>query len=618
MDFWLDRSRRNQRQIAIAAIVVVLLLSFMPTAAATIESIEGGRTHRVSRIVILGNKVFSDDELLAQMRTKQQPFHLIWKKPPKFDGDSFATDLKRLRRFYQAHGYYSADVDYELELKDRLVRVIIRVKENQPVTVQQIRVQLDDYEVPQDRRPYGQLGLKPGNVFTEESYRRGEEALRNFYRDAGYAHVAVRREARVNLAANQASVRYLIHPGVPAVFGATEVSGAKTVDQTIVLRELTYKPDEQFSQSKIDKSRDRILKLDLFAVVRFQPQLKNANPRIVPIKLVVRERPKHQIRIGGGYNTESQFIADLQWSHRNWLGGGRQLSILMAYSNINSTIAATLRQPYLFNLPNLTNVLNLRQDVQQVPTYTLFAPRLLPRLEYALSPELTAYFGYRIEYAKLTAVDATVVKALGGIRQSGIASGFDAGVTWNTADDLYSPHSGNSLKVEAKQGGGVFGGNFDFYRVDAEIKHYESIGWGTILATRLKLGTGDSLGSKSDYPLFERFYAGGEGSVRGYGYWRLGPKSPANVPLGGLSDIEGSIELRHQIRDKLAGALFFDFGQLSLHPYDLPVSSLRFAAGPAVSYMTPVGPLRVDVGIPFQKPRGDQAWQLYFSIGQFF
>jgi len=90
------------------------------------------------------------------------------------------------------------------------------------------------------------------------------------------------------------------------------------------------------------------------------------------------------------------------------------------------------------------------------------------------------------------------------------------------------------------------------------------------------------------------------------------------VPLGGLSDIEGSLEARHQIWEALWGAVFLDFGQVSLHPYDLPVLNLRFAAGPAVSYMTPVGPVRIDLGFPFKKPQGQAGWQVYFSIGQFF
>jgi outer membrane protein assembly complex protein YaeT len=614
----LDRSRRGGAKLAIAALVFLSTLSFTRAFAATMEDLQNGKDYLVGQIVFSGNKKFSDDELLKQMRTKLRPFYMVWKKQPKFDRDVFEKDLERLRRFYQAHGYYSAAVGYKLELKDRLISIDLNIKENNPVTIEGIRVEIDDFEVPQNEWPYNKLSLKPGDVFTEENYQKSQKTLRDYYRDAGYAHVRVKREALVNLSAEQVRIRYWIRPGSTAVFGTTQVSGAKAVDPDIVLRELAYKPGEQFSQSAIDKSRDRILKLNLFSVVRFDLQLKNPNPRIVPINLVLKEKPKHQVKIGGGYNTESQFVANFQWDDRNFLGNGRQVSILVGYSSINSTIAASLRQPYFLGLPDLTGVLELRQDVEQVPTFTLFASRFLPHIEYAFSPHLTASFGYRIEYAKMTAIDPSVFKALGNFRENGFLSGFDGGFTWNTSDDLYNPQHGNVLKLEAMEGGGAFGGNFDFYRADVEAKHYEPIGLGTVLATRLKVGTGDSFGSKNDYPLFDRFYAGGEGSVRGYGYWRLGPLSSANVPLGGLSDFEGSVELRRQIWEKLAGAVFLDFGQLSLHPYDLPVSSLKFAAGPAASYMTPVGPIRIDLGIPFEKPQGDQQWQVYFSIGQFF
>src|SRR5262249_54920977 len=159
--------------------------------------------------------------------------------------------------------------------------------------------------------------------------------------------------------------------------------------------------------------------------------------------------------------------------------------------------------------------------------------------------------------------------ALGPIRESGFLFGPYIGLVLNTTDDPYNPRNGYVLDADAIQGGGIFGGKYNFYRVRAEVKRYQEIGWGAILATRLKMGTGDSLAAKEDYPLFFRFYAGGESSVRGYAYWRLGPQSSDDVPLGGLSDVEGSVELRHQIWDKLWGAAFLDFGQLSLHPYDL-------------------------------------------------
>jgi outer membrane protein assembly factor BamA/transposase len=371
---------------------------------------------------------------------------------------------------------------------------------------------------------------------------------------------------------------------VKAVFGATRLEGQQTVGDDVILRELAYKAREPFSQRKLDESRDRILALDLFALVNIKPELDTRNPRVAPIRLIVKEKPKHAIAIGGGYNTQSQFIADFEWTDRNWLGGGRQLSLLAQYSNIDSTLAANLRQPFLFKSPRTTGLLSDREDIQQVPTYTLFGTRLIPRLEYKFELPITVSVGYQLEYDSLSDVDPSVPRALGGIKQSGIVSGPNARLVVNTTNDPYNPSSGQVLTIDAMEGGGIFGGAHDFYRVVTEIKDYYLIGWGTILATRAKLGIADSIGSQRNYPLFYRFYAGGEGSVRGYPYLRLGPKSADNVPLGGLTWIEESVELRHKIWKQLDGAAFLDFGQLSTDAYHIPIDNLRFGAGPALSY----------------------------------
>jgi len=139
-----------------------------------------------------------------------------------------------------------------------------------------------------------------------------------------------------------------------------------------------------------------------------------------------------------------------------------------------------------------------------------------------------------------------------------------------------------------------------------------------VFAARLKLGLGDAIGAKDRFPIFERFYAGGENSVRGYGRRRLGPLSDSDDPLGGLSLLEGAIELRRPIWNDLGGALFVDFGQLAPRPFDVRIANLNFSAGFGLSYKTPVGPVRLDVGFPFQKPAKDRPWQIHFSIGAFF
>ena len=606
--------------VALLALWVFSLALFhcSRSRASTVEDLRETETYYLRAVSFSGNHVLSDTELIAQSSLKPRPAYQIWRKRAYFDPDVLATDLKRIRRLYEAHGYYRTGISYQLGVAGNLIDVAIRIIENEPIRVQRVTIELDGFVVPADDPLYKHLRLKPGEVFNEKDYQTSTEAIEVVFRNAAYAQVSVTRTAHINVARGTAQIFIAVSPGVKAVFGETQLEGEHAVAADVILRELVYQAGEPFSQRKLDESRERILALNLFAVVNIRQELDARNPHVAPIRVVVKEKPKHAVAVAGGYNTQSQFIAGLEWTDRNWLGGGRQLSLLAQYSNIDSTLAANLRQPFLFRSPQATGLLSFREDIQQVPTYTLFGTRLVPRLEYKFARPITVSVGYQVEYDSLSGVDPSVPRALGGIKESGILSGLNARLSINTTTDPYNPSSGQVFTIDAMEGGGIFGGDYDFYRIVTELRNYYLIGWGTILATRIKLGIADSFGARRNYPLFYRFYAGGEGSVRGYPYWRLGPKSSDNVPLGGLSWIEGSVEFRHKLWKQLDGATFLDFGQLSTDPYHIPINNLRFGAGPALSYETPIGPLRLDLGIPFNKPPGGPNWQVYFSIGQYF
>ncbi|MBV8136183.1 MAG: BamA/TamA family outer membrane protein [Deltaproteobacteria bacterium] len=614
----MPRSVNISRTMLVLAVFFLAVLHCASSRASKVEDLLDNEVYYLRALSFSGNHALSDTELTAQFSVKPRPFYQLWKKRPAFDPDALSSDLKRVRRLYEARGYYKTTVSYELNMVGNLIALRIQIRENEPVRVQQVTIELDGFVVPADDPLYKHIPLKIGEVFSEKDYQDGAEAIEIVFRNAAYAHVSVARRAHVSVPRGTVQVFFTVRPGEKAVFGATQLEGEQTVGADVVLRELAYKAGEPFSQRKLDESRDRILALNLFALVNIRPELDTRNPRVAPIRLTVKEKPKHAIAVGGGYNTQSQFIADFEWTDRNWFGDGRQLSLVAQYSNIDSTVAANFRQPSLFNSPRATGLVSVREDIQQVPTYTLFGTRLIPRLEYKFERPITISVGYQLEYDSLSHVDPSVPRALGGIEDSGIVSGPNARLSINTTNDPYNPSSGEVFTIDAMAGGGIFGGNYDFYRVVTEIKDYYLIGWGIILATRAKLGIADSIGSQKNYPLFYRFYAGGEGSVRGYPYLRLGPKSADNVPLGGLTWIEGSVELRHKIWKQLDGAAFLDFGQLSTDAYHIPINNLRFGAGPAISYETPVGPLRLDLGIPFNKPPGGPNWQVYFSIGQYF
>ena len=598
--------------------VVLCLSTALRAIAANTADLDAAVHYQSAAITIAGNHHFSDADLLAVMQTKTRPAYELWKRRPAFDQATFKADLDRIKRFYQVHGYYAATVGYQLTIKRTLIDANIRVNEGKPVAVKSIRISVEG-RAPDAKslEPPFELPLKDGDIFSQDAYELGETQLLGVYLNHGYAHAQVNRSARVFVGPREAYVRYVVTPGNYGVFGATVVQGTKHVSPKLVLRELTYKPGQMFDSAKLASTRTKVIGLNLFRSVEFIPQTNSSDPHVVPIEIKVQEKPKHTVSLGFGYNTESQFNLGLQWNNYNFLGGGRQLSLLAQYSNVVSQVDLKLIQPYFFSSKSsFIAEANLWQEVYQ--TYTLNAGQMEPRESYQFTPNLTGNLGWRLAYLKFNSLNPSTIAAIGGVRQTGILSGPFAQLIWNNTEDPFNPQQGEIATLYANTANHFFGSDYRYWRALGELRKYHLLGWQTVLAGRLKLGFEHSYGSIDDIPLSERFYSGGEGSVRGYGLRRIGPLSTANQPLGGVSLFEGSLELRRPLFWKIDGSLFFDCGQVSTHQYRVPVDASQCGYGPGIGITTPVGPLLVDLGFPTEPHHGDSHWQIYFSIGQWF
>jgi outer membrane protein assembly complex protein YaeT len=588
--------------------------------AVPLDGLDPAIEWRVESVEISGNQKFPAEALLGVMLTNARPWYRPWAGRPIFDPVTFESDLERLRRFYEARGYYGAEIGYDLDIDEdqSLVTARISVAEGDPVVVDAIDVKVSGIADSATRPSLPKtLPVKRGDVFEEEKYLAAEQALRNVFLRHSYARVEVQRRAEVDLVGRKVRIAYTVESGPPSVFGATEISGTDKVDAELVRREISYAAGEAFSPEKIAETRAKIAGLGLFGIVRIEPKKVVGKPAVVPMVIEVAEKLHREVRVAVGYSTEDEFRGEVEWRHFNWLGGGRQLSLEAKYSSIIVSGATNFVQPHFYS-PRTKASLGFRHDQDDEETYLLNSTRFTPRLDHGFNRALTGFLGFRIEYDRLNDIDAATVAALGPFRREGLLSGPALGLVWNSTDNPFSPQRGEVVSFIVEQAGSMWGSEYRFYKMTAEAKKYIAIGWETVLATRLKIGFADAIGAEDRYPLFERFFAGGEKSVRGYGRRRLGPLSAANDPLGGLSLIEGSLELRRPIWRELSGAVFVDFGQVSLRPFDVPIDNVQFSSGVGFSYATPIGPLRLDIGFPFNPPRGDRPWQIHFSIGAFF
>jgi outer membrane protein insertion porin family/translocation and assembly module TamA len=614
--------RSGWRTRARAALGTAVLLGFAAAPAVqavSLDSLEPQREWRLAGLRFAGTHALRPGRLRAAMLTRPRPWFAVWRRPPLFDPVAFRTDLQRLQRLYESHGYYSAVITHDLEVPADAdtVTAVVSVDEGAPVRVARVEVTFAGEPLPDQerRRLLEQLPLREGAVFTDDAYTLTMTALRTYYREHGYAQVEVTRAATVDLATHRASTTFQVASGRRYVFGDTRITGTRRITRGVVRRELTYDPGDPFQQSRVERTREHLVGLKLFRSVRLE-EAPQPDGRL-DMHVDVVEAPPREVRVGVGYDTEEQVRGLASWRSYSFFGGARQLGLSARASLIRRTLAADFLQPHFPGHSNRTRLLFAEQQEEE-DTYDLDRTRLTPRFEWEATPTITGFAFYRAEYDSLSSVSDDVRRRRPGIApRNAILSGFGFGADWNRTDDLLDPTRGWVASATVEPVGGLLGGDVSLLRLVGEGRVYQPLVGRLLAAGRLRLGAADPIAGSREIPLFERFYAGGLNSVRGYGRRRIGVLIDDD-PIGGRSVVESSVELRHPITERITGAVFLDGGEVSERSFKFRFGHLRYGTGFGALVRSPIGPLRADLGFPVQPPDGDPRWQIHVSLGATF
>lgn len=601
-------------------ILALALASAPPAIAAETEdspALSRRIRWRVASVRIEGARAVPERELRPLLGTRQRSVLSPWKPRPRFERETLADDTARVAAYYRGRGYYRASVRSRVvpDPEEETVAVTLVIDEGAPVVVATVDVRVVD--VPAPATPPGSLvPLAAGAVLDEARYDEGRARLLAWARAERFAHATVTKRARVDVTTGTAQVWYAVTLGMPCRFGAVAVDGLDRVARDVVLREVAFREGAPFDPALLERTRRNLLRLRLFRSITL---VEGEGPAAeVPITIRVVEGPQHEIRAGAGYDTVEQVRGLLAWRDYDFLSGARQLGFTARASTIRRSIAADFVQPHTPAPRMRTRMLALFEDDEE-DTYSLTQGRLAPRLEWAPRPSVLAYVAYRIERDRLTDVSDAVSRALAPAATPRYAtlSGLNLGVDWNATDDLLNPSRGWILTTAVDPVGSIFGGDASFVRLQGTARAYVPLPARLLVAMRLRVGTIEPVDGSRAVPLWERFYAGGIDSVRGYARWRVGPLA-RDQPLGGRSLTDMSLELRRGLTKALTLAAFIDAGQLSLESFDPPVDDFQKGTGFGVQYGTPIGPIRLDLGFPLDRRGDDAAWQVYLSVGQAF
>jgi translocation and assembly module TamA len=436
-------------------------------------------------------------------------------------------------------------------------------------------------------------------------------------RGFAFARVAERR-AVVDHETRTMDVTYIVDPGPLTRYGDVKVQGLDRVTEQLVRNRIPWKPGEEYRPSEIEDARSSISELNAFSSVRVVMDREPGPDGVTPVTVTVAERPRRVIGAGFSYSTEDGLAANAYWGHRNLFGGAEQLRLSATVArigendvaDIEARLNANFRKPDFLSI-NQALILDATLVRERPDAYDRDAIVLSALLERKLTEGLTISGGVTLE-------ESSVTDTLTGTTDSTLF-GVPLHLSYDGTNDLLNPTRGfrTDLVLTPFQQLGGQNANFTIARV-TNSAYYDFAGDGRFVAAG-RVSLGSIFGSsRADIPADKRFYAGGGGSIRGYGYQEVGPRDAQNDPAGGRSLIEVGAEMRIKVTDTIGIVPFIDGGNVYEDPTLDFSKQLRWGAGIGARYYTGFGPLRVDVGVPLNKQPGDASWQLYISVGQAF
>jgi outer membrane protein assembly complex protein YaeT len=620
----------------------------------------------VKDLSFTGNAAASTNQLKSVLATAESA-KLPWGVKQYFSREEFEADLKRVVAFYRDRGYPDARVrsfDARLSEDQKSVRLRIDIEEGEPIRVERVVITgLDPIPDEHRRDLESRLPLKAGAPLDRALLQASREAAVDELKDHGFPHPDVAVSEAPGSSDRLRVVTYHAQAGRLAYVGSIEIAGTSSVNERIVRRQLTFRRGQLFEQSKLRESQRRLYAMELFNFVNIQATDSAAGPAApagaagpaaqaepayqIPTRVTVTEGKHRKVNFGAGYGTEEKVRGEVDWRHVNFWGGARTAGVLARYSALDRGVRLNFRQPYFFS-PVHSLGLSAQAWFTDEPAYRLTTTGGRATITREFTRARSVIAGSRTTSLAATYVneweDYTISEealndptfrdeliALGLDPETGSGYGrlsallLDAGR--NTTDNLLDAKRGYVAILHLETAGQWLGGDFDYREVSAEGRYYQAIGSRAVVAVRGRGGSIDSAGSEGELvPFFKRYFLGGSTNLRGWGRYEVSPLSGAGEPIGGLSFVNFSTELRFPLVGKLAAVLFVDGGNVWSNSWDFNLSDLRYDAGPGLRYNTPVGPLRLDVGwqlntIPGLIVDGElqkRPLRIHFSIGQAF
>lgn len=614
----------------------------------------------IKRISFEGNKAFSEAELKDLLGTKEEWIFSFITNRGVLDRDMLANDVAILTNHFNDNGYVENKIDEPIIIRGRDgLEVIFRVNEGAQYRVGRVEIGGDLIE--DGKKMLQGVKLTTGQIFRGSRLRDDVTAIGESYSNKGFAFVQVDPVTQVDLAKKVVDVALVITKGPPVYFNRVLVAGNTKTRDKVVRRDLLVNEQELYSGLKVTQSRNALQRTGYFEDVQLNTK-KTDQPDALDLVVDVKEGPTGSFQVGGGYSSGDGFLFNANVSEKNFMGRGQGMSGNFSIGSSRQDFIVNVNDPYF-----LDSKVGMGLDAfNSTREYTDFDEKKIGfgiNSSYPLKDFSWSFFtgskseadptakdkatdrlsiwdfsranlSYNLTREDIKDVSATASQSIQDEKGVSVTSSVTPGLSYDSRDHFFNPTEGTKLTVSSQLAG--LGGDSRFIKNDLSARwHYPLLkdpNWGGAYVLALGGSLGYGIGSKNNnsdnvLPLFERYFLGGINSIRGFTERSIGPRAPSGCTVtGGVTtctgtDVTGgdkSVVLNTEIlfpvmeQYGLRGVAFFDMGN-SFNSFDF--GDMRRSVGIGGRWMSPFGPLRVELGFPITKKSGDDTSVLGFSIG---
>ncbi|MDD5166854.1 MAG: outer membrane protein assembly factor BamA [Candidatus Omnitrophica bacterium] len=590
-------------------------------------SVSEGRKVTIKGIYILGNSSFPAKRILGLLKTKRG-----WLLNAGILKDEvFKEDIERIKSFYQREGFADVAVEHEVKPdpnKAFFLYITIKIAEGKQYRVGNITIQ-GNKDVPEKMILSKIKDCTPGNVFSQDTMRQDAANIQSLYFDKGYITCEVQENTSLNPASGRVDIVYNIRENGIAYVDKIRVRGNIKTKDIVVRREMRIKPGDKFDGEKLRRSKERLQNLGFFEEISYDTQ-DTSEPDKKDLVVEVKESKTGAFSFGGGYSTVDEFVGFVEieqknFDWKNWpyfTGDGQDLRFRASIGSVTNEFDLSFTEPWMFDYPVAFGFDAYRRTHKRDTDVGYGYDEKITGGDLRLNKELSEYvrgsLTYRLDSINIENISDGASTDLNDERGTNKISSGEFGLSYDTRDNVFDATRGDLIGGTFQAAGGPFAGDKDYLKFFLRASHYFPMPRGSVLEIRGRIGLAGTYGNSEKLPIYERFFAGGADTIRGYHERTAGPVDPVSKdPLGGNSMLIGNIEYTYPLFSFLKVAGFFDIGNVWRRVGDICSSTDSFgvensggfksSVGLGLRIKSPIGPIVLDYGIPFNKEPGEES-----------